>query len=152
MEFKPVVFRIGKEEYGVDINVVRGIEKVMQVVPVPNANRIIKGIINLRGSIIPICSLRRKFGKEDIPYNEDTKFIIVKTETLSIGLEVDSVGDIQNVEENNIFPVPGILVSEDTEYYKNIVNVSGRLIVMLDVDKLLKEEEMKALQKTVESL
>ena len=152
MEFKPVVFRIGKEEYGVDINVVRGIEKVMQVVPVPNANRIIKGIINLRGSIIPICSLRRKFGKEDIPYNEDTKFIIVTTETLSIGLEVDSVGDIQNVEENNIFPVPGILVSEDTEYYKNILNVNGRLIVMLDVDKLLKEEEMKALQKTVESL
>lgn len=61
-------------------------------------------------------------------------------------------GDIQNVEENNIFPVPSILVSEDTEYYKNILNVNGRLIVMLDVDKLLKEEEMKALQKTVESL
>ena len=55
-------------------------------------------------------------------------------------------------KENNIFPVPGILVSEDTEYYKNILNVNGRLIVMLDVDKLLKEEEMKALQKTVESL
>ncbi len=152
MEFKPVVFHVGREEYGVDINTVRGIEKVIPIVPVPNTNSTIKGIINLRGAIIPICSLRRKFGKGDIEYTEDTKFIVVKTDTLLIGLEVDSVGEIQNVESNNVFEVPEILLSEDTGYYSKIVNMDGRLIVMLDADKLFKQEEMKDLEKTIAEL
>lgn len=152
VEFKPVVFYVGNEEYGVDINIVRGIEKVIPVVPVPNTNNIIKGIINLRGSIVPICSLRRKFGKEDAEYTDDTKFIIVKTETLLIGLEVDCVGEIQNVESKDIFDVPSILLSEETRYYNKVINVGGRLIVMLDINKIFKENEIKALEKTVSEL
>lgn len=152
MEFKPVVFNVGNEEYGVDISIVRGIEKVLFVVPVPNTNPIIKGIINLRGDIIPICSLRRKFGQPDAVYTEDTKFIIVKTERLLIGLEVDSVGEIQNVEESQIFEMPKVLQTEDTSYYSNIINMNGRLIVMLNINQLMNAEEFDALEETISKL
>lgn len=152
MEFKPVVFNVGNEEYGVDISIVRGIEKVLSVVPVPNTNPIIKGIINLRGDIIPICSLRRKFGQPDAVYTEDTKFIIVKTERLLIGLEVDSVGEIQNVEESQIFEMPKVLQTEDTSYYSNIINMNGRLIVMLNINQLMNAEEFDALEETISKL
>lgn len=152
MEFKPVVFRVGNEEYGVDIIIVRGIEKVIPIVPIPNSNNVIKGIINLRGAIVPICSLRRKFGKPDMEYTEDTKFIIVKSDDLLLGLEVDSVGEIQNIDEDNIFDVPRILISEGTRYYSKIINIDGCLIVMLDVNKIFKAEEIKELEKTVSEL
>lgn len=152
MEFKPVVFNVGNEEYGVDITIVRGIEKVIPIVPVPNANPIVKGIINLRGDIIPICSLRRKFGKEDVPYTDDTKFIIVKTEKLLIGLEVDAVGEIQNVEENHIFDMPKVLQTEDTKYYDSVINMNGRLIIMLNINQLMNSEEFDALEETISKL
>lgn len=152
MEFKPVVFYIGEEQYGIDINIVRGIEKTMQVVPMPNANPIIKGIINLRGDVVPICSLRRKFNKPDKEYDDDTKFIIVKTDTLLLGLEVDAVGDIQNIEEKDIFDVPKIVVTDTTQYYSNVINKNGKLIVMLDINKLMSDSEMKVLEETIQSL
>jgi purine-binding chemotaxis protein CheW len=152
MEFKPVVFYVGNEEYGVDITIVRGIEKVVPIVPVPNSNPIIKGIINLRGDIIPICSLRRKFGLPDVEHTDDTKFIIVKTDTILIGLEVDSVGEIQNVEESHIFEMPKVLKTEDTKYYSNVINMNGRLIVMLNINELMNSEEFAALEETISKM
>ncbi|MBQ3584376.1 MAG: chemotaxis protein CheW [Lachnospiraceae bacterium] len=152
VEFKPVVFKVGKEEYGVNINIVRGIEKVLPIVPMHNANKNIKGIINLRGDIIPIYSLRRKFGLPEAEYTEETKFIIAKTDEFLIGLEVDSVGEIQNVEAENIFGIPKIIASADIEYYENILNVNGRIIVMIDVSKLLNKEEAKLLQDAIKKM
>lgn len=152
MEFKPVVFYIGNEEYGVDINIVRGIEKVIPVVPMPNTNPIIRGIINLRGDIIPIISLRRKFGKEDRPYDDNTKFIIVKTETLLVGIEVDAVGEIQNVEPQNIFDIPKILDSDDTKYYDKVINKDGRLVVVLDINNIMKGNEFEELEETISQM
>lgn len=152
VEFKPVVFKLGKEEYGVEINIVQGIENVLPVVPMHNSDKNIKGIINLRGDIIPIYSLRTKFGLPDIPYTEDTKFIIARTEDLLIGLEVDSVGEIQNVDESNIFDVPKIVMNPEIEYYKKVINVDGRIIIMIDVSKLLNEEETKMLNDAIKDL
>ena len=104
MEIKPVVFKIGNEEYGVDISIVQGIEKVLPVVPMHNVNRNIKGIINLRGEVIPLYSLRRKFGLPEAAYTDDTKFVIAQEGDLKIAIEVDSVGEIQTIEEKNVFP------------------------------------------------
>lgn len=148
-EFKSVVFSVGQQEYGVDINFVRGIEKVIQIVPVPNSNPCIKGIINLRGDVVPIFSLRKKFGLDDIAATEDTKFIIVKTDKILIGLEVDKVGEIQNVEEKSIFQMPEIVISKDTDYYNKVINNQGKLIIMLDVCKLLTDEEFDNLEKVI---
>lgn|SRR5574344_1724476 len=151
-EFKPVVFKVGNQEYGVDINYVRGIEKTIPIIPVPNSNACIKGIINLRGSVVPIFSLRRKFGLEDVPNTEDTKFIIVKTDKLLIGLEVDLVGEIQNVEEKNVFQMPEIVVTSETQYYGKVINVNGKLVIMLDVSKLLTDKEFDNLEKSISDI
>lgn len=152
MEFKPVVFNVGSEEYGVDISIVRGIEKAIPIVSVPNNNSIIKGIINLRGDIIPICSLRRKFNLPDVVNEEDTLFIIVKTDKLNIGLEVDSVGDIQNIEENQIFEMPTVLKTDDTKYYGDVINMNGRLIIMLDINQIMSTDEFDALEQTISKM
>lgn len=152
LEFKPVVFSLGKEEYGVNINIVQGIENVLPIVPLHNGNQNIKGIINLRGDIIPVYSLRKKFGLPEVSYTEKTKFIITKSEDLLIALEVDNVGDIQNVDEENIFDIPKIIMNQDIAYYDKIINVNNRIILMLDVSKLLNEEETKVLNDAIKDM
>lgn len=153
VEFKPVVFRLGNEEYGVDINIVRGIENLLPIVPMHNINENIKGIINLRGSVIPVYSLRKKFGMAEATYTEDAKFIIAKAgEDMRIALEVDMVEDIQNIADENIHPIPRIITTSKTEYYDKIININGRMIVMLDVSKLLDEDEKEKLQKAIEKI
>ncbi|MBQ3544806.1 MAG: purine-binding chemotaxis protein CheW [Lachnospiraceae bacterium] len=153
VEFKPVVFRLGMEEYGVDINVVRGIENPLQIVPIHNINKNIKGIINLRGSIIPVYSLRTKFNMPEATYMADAKFIIVKaSDDMLIALEVDMVEDIQNIADENIHQIPKIISTSTTAYYDKIINLNGRLIVMLDVSKLLDEGEKEELQKAIEKI
>lgn len=153
VEFKPVVFKLGEEEYGVDITVVQGIENVLPIVPIHNINENIKGIINLRGKVIPVYSLRKKFGMPNVSYTDDTKFIIAKAgDDITIALEVDMVEDIQNIKEENIHAVPKIIVTKTTEYYNKLININGRIIVMLDVSKLMKEEEVEELQKAIENI
>ena len=109
-EFKPVVFKVGNEYYGVDINLVRGIEKMIQVVSIPNSNPNIKGIINLRGDVIPVYSLREKFNLEPMNESEENQFIIVKVDDMLLALEVDKVDEIQNISEEMIFDVPIIII------------------------------------------
>lgn len=153
VEFKPVVFKLGEEEYGVDIVSVRGIENVLPIVPIHNVNENIKGIINLRGSVIPVYSLRKKFGMPQLDYTDETKFIIAKSdEDMRIALEVDKVEDIQNIIEENVHEVPKIIHSKKTEYYDKIININGRIIVMIDVSKLLDEEETAKIQKAIENI
>ena len=151
-ELKPVVFKVGNEEYGVDIGIVRGIEKVLPVTPIHKANQNVKGIINLRGEVIPLYSLRRKFDMPDAQYTDNTKFIVIKTETLYLALEVDEVGEIQAVPESNIFELPKILRTENTTHYDGVIDINNRIVVMLNVDKLLTREEKAQLQDALEEL
>lgn len=151
-EMKPVVFKVGNEEYGVDIGIVRGIEKVLPVTPIHKANRNVKGIINLRGEVIPLYSLRRKFDMPDAQYTDNTKFIVIKTEKLLMALEVDEVGEIQGIPENNIFEIPKILRTKDTKHYDKIVDVNNRIVVMLNVNQLLTKEETDELKDALDEL
>lgn len=151
-EFKPVVFKVGNEEYGVDINMVRGIEKVIQVVPIPNSNKNVKGIINMRGDVIPVYSLRSKFKLESIPYTEDTKFIIVKVNDILLALEVDKVDEIQNISDSMIFDVPAIVKSRDTDYADKIISGKDRIIIVIDIHNLMTEMEMKELSDMVQDM
>lgn len=152
MEFTPVVFTVGNQEYGVDIGLVRGIEKVQEIVRVPNSNPDIKGIINLRGDIIPIYSLRHHFKMDEVQQTEETKFIVVNTHGLLIALEVESVEEIHRVEESMLYDIPVIVKSEDTEYIDRVLNVNGRLILILNIDNLLTSEEAEKVQKMVNDI
>lgn len=152
MEFKPVVFTVGNQEYGVDIELVRGIEVVQDIVRVPNSNPDIKGIINLRGDVIPIYSLRHHFNMEEVQHTDETKFIVVNTKGVVIALEVEEVKEIHNVDESMIYEVPLIVKSEDTGYVDKVININGRLILLLNIDNLLSAEEAESIKKMVDDI
>lgn len=151
-EFKPVVFRIGEQTFGVDINYVCGIENVINIVPIPNANRHIKGIINLRGNVIPLFSLRSKFNMEPRPYDENTKFIITRVDGVFLAIEVDGVEEIQNVTNDMIQSIPKLVQSEETNYAEKVLNVKGKLIIIIDVCNLLNEQEMQNITDLIQDM
>lgn len=149
-DFKPVVFKLENELYGLDINRVQGIEKEQQVVSVPNTANYIKGIMNLRGDVIPVYSLRKKFGMADTT-STDTQYIIVRTNGALLALEVDSVDEIHNVESEDIHMVPSIVNSVDTRYFDRVLKTERGLIITIDIDKLLSDEEVQQIEQMRES-
>lgn len=141
---KPVVFNLNEELYGVDINLVQGIEKEQQIVRVPNTVSYIKGIINLRGEIIPVYDLKRKFNiaSDD---NADMQYIIVRVRNSFIALEVDGVKEIHEVLNEDLFEMPSIVNSSNTSYFDRVIRSGKTLIIVINVDNLLTEDEIKKL-------
>ena len=150
MAFKPVVFKLNNEVYGVDISHVNGIEREQMVIRVPNTSATIKGIINLRGEVIPVINLKAKFGAQG-QETTDTELIIINLETGKIALEVDGVEEIQNIDEANIVDMPVIALGEGVEYFEKIAKVNNQLIIMINPHKLLSEAEAGNVEMLVES-
>ncbi|MGN0375867.1 MAG: chemotaxis protein CheW [Butyrivibrio sp.] len=140
MVFQAVVFKLNEERYGVDINYVNGIEREQTVIRVPNTSSTIKGIINLRGEVIPVINLKAKFGA---PYEDKdkTELIIVNLKKGRLALEVDGVDEIHNIDAENIVDMPLIAKGEGVEYFDRIAKVNGKLIIMINPQKLLSETE-----------
>lgn len=147
---KPVVFRLGNEMYGVDINLVQSIEKDLSVVPVPNSQFYIRGIVNMRNEVIPVYSLARKFGRAQESTADST--IIISLSGLKLALEVDEVLEIHDIKESSIVNMPSMLIKEDTRYLDRVANVDGKLIVLLDVECLLTNDEVEGVKKITEEL
>ncbi len=141
-ELKPVIFKLHGEKYGVDINLVMGIEKEQKIVAVPNAPENIKGIINLRGVIVPVYNLAKKFGFADIA-DEDSQLIITKIGEMLIAVEVEGVEEISDIPSSAISGVPTIIKGGKTAYIKEIAKFQDHLIIILDVQELLSEEEQR---------
>lgn len=145
---KPIVFRVGNELYGVDIQHVNAIEKDQSIVRVPNASSSIKGIINLRGDIIPVYSLREKFNLPQSP--NPTKLIIARLPDLKLAIEVDEVEEINDLSADQITEFPRLAQSEDTKYFTHVVNTNGRLILIIDIRNLLTIEETQDAKQLIE--
>jgi len=148
---KQIIFKIGRGFYGIDVSKVMGIEKDIQEVSIPNAPACIKGIINLRGDVIPVFSLREKFNM-DANENIDTReLIIAKSQGVVIAIEVDLVKEIAELEEEKIGKVPSIVRNENTNYIQSIAHVEEELVLVLNLDGLLDTEQADHLQKIVEA-
>ena len=150
-DFKPVVFKLDEELYGLDILRVQGIERDQQVVRVPNTASYIKGIMNLRGNVIPVYSLRKKFNLPDTA-NTDIQYIIVSANGNLLALEVDAVDEIHAVEDENVHVVPTIVNSAQTRYFDKVLKTNRGLIITIDIDKLLSDEEIQQIQQMKEDL
>jgi purine-binding chemotaxis protein CheW len=148
---KQAIFMLGDREYGLDIMEVNIIEKFMPIEPVANFPANLKGIIRLRGDIIPVYSLRRKFGLEDIEQNEDTRFIITSSNGLTIAYEIDKMNEIIQFEENQLYDTPSIIKSKDTSYIKQVASIDDRLILILDNDGILTGEDQDKIKAVVKS-
>ncbi len=138
---KIAVFKVGEEEYGFDIMDVNTIENYMDIEPKAKLSKNFKGVINLRGDVIPVYSLRRKFNLEDIPASDSTRFIITTSNGNLIAYEIDQMSEIIQFEGDQIFEVPDVVKSKDTSYMKKITSLDDRLITILNGDGILSEEE-----------
>jgi len=142
-EKKYLVFRIGDEEFGADIQKITTIiEKNMPITRVPKTPDYIVGVINLRGDIIPIMDLRKKFNLPEINDTEDTRIIIIHIEDVLIGLIVDSVAEVVNLSEESVESINNFSSNLSIDYIFGVGKVDGRIITILNLENLIKLEEI----------
>jgi purine-binding chemotaxis protein CheW len=147
VELKVVVFSIGNEEYGVEVDKVRTIEKMLPYTRVPKTPAFVKGVINLRGVIVPIIDLRSRFGLEETAYTSNTRLIIVSAADLEVGLIVDSANDVINVDSDRIEQPPEVVGGIRAKYLQGIVKMDqSRLLVLMNLQEVLNKSELIQLQ------
>lgn len=144
-----LTFIVAGEEYGVDILCVQEIRGWESATPIPNAPAHIKGVINLRGTIVPIIDLRQCFGIESIEYTPITVVIVLKVHTENgeriMGTVVDAVSDVYSLSEDDMRAAPDIGSSLNTEFIKGLVNVDEKMVILLNIDKLLSVEDIQSI-------
>jgi purine-binding chemotaxis protein CheW len=144
-----LTFKLGNETYGIQINKVREILTYPVVTPIPDASLWVKGVINLRGEVAPIIDLRVRFNiNQDPIYTPRTIVIAVKTiDSRMIGLVVDEVSDMENVDLDKLYPAPDMGTSIAPEYLKGLFKKNDKMIVILDIDRILNKDEMQRLSR-----
>ncbi|AOY78425.1 chemotaxis protein CheW [Clostridium formicaceticum] len=135
-----VVFQLDEEYYGIAIHLVETIEKVSEITRLPNAPYYVKGVINLRGEVIPVVDLRKRFKMEEKPLTEESRIIILSLDEMIVGILVDSSSEVITMEKEDIENANNIISAFEDDYIKGIGKVEGRIIVILDILKILKQE------------
>ncbi|MFS2224818.1 chemotaxis protein CheW [Pantoea sp. B65] len=138
-----LVFTLGDEEYGIDILKVQEIRGYDQVTRIANTPQFIKGVTNLRGVIVPIIDLRIKFDQPDVDYNDNTVVIVLNLERRVVGIVVDGVSDVLSLTQEQIRPSPEFAVTMSTEYLTGLGALGERMLILVDIEKLLSSEEME---------
>ena len=148
-EGKYLTFELANEEYGIGILKVKEIIGMMPVTSVPQTPEFLKGVINLRGKVIPVVDLRLKFGMEEMDYTERTCIIVVEIERgnsfILIGIIVDSVSEVLNIKNEEIEAAPTLGAKANTDYILGIAKMEGGVKVLLDIDRVLGQQELEML-------
>jgi purine-binding chemotaxis protein CheW len=134
-----VVFRLDTEEYGADINKVTIIERPMNITRVPMTPPYIKGVINLRGEIIPVMSLRLKLGLNEIDEDDNTRIIILNVDNVTFGIIVDSVSEVMQFDDFQIEGVGSIISDKALDYISGIAKAKDKLVTIINLEKLIAE-------------
>ena len=150
-EGKYLTFTLAEEEYGIGILEIKEIIGMMPITSVPQTPEFVKGVINLRGKVIPVIDLRLRFGMGEIDYTERTCIIVVEIDghagTVLIGIVVDSVSEVLNVKGDEIEDTPTFGTKLDTEYILGMAKMKGGVKILLDIDRVLSSKEIAALEK-----
>ncbi len=144
-----VTFSIGSEEFGVDILKVIEIIRTMEITKVPKAPAFVEGVINLRGLVIPIIDLRRRFGLAEKAGDSDTRIIVIEINGMSVGFVVDSVSEVLRIPANTVEPAPPVVAGVDSDYISGVGKLEDRLLILLDLDKLLSADDLESLGASV---
>jgi purine-binding chemotaxis protein CheW len=148
---KYLTFRLSNEEYGIGILKIKEIIGMMPVTSVPQTPDFVKGVVNLRGKVIPVMDLRLKFSMKSADYTERTCIIVVEIEgkkgNILIGLVVDSVSEVLNISQNDIEKTPSFGANLDTKYIQGMAKMEGGVKILLDIDRILSTSEITVLDK-----
>lgn len=141
-EHQHVTFLIGDETYGVGVGKVKEIIGMAEITHVPNTAHFMEGVINLRGSVVPVVDMRKRFQMEPKKYDAFTVIIIVEVKERLIGMIVDSVSDVINIPVSSIQSTPHFTSKIETDFIEGIGQMGEYLVIILDVDRILSEEEI----------
>lgn len=145
LEGKYLTFILNHEEYGLEILKVREIIGLMDITPVPQTPAFMKGIINLRGKVIPVVDQRLKFGMPEAEYTKETCIIVVNIDNRLMGIIVDTVSEVLDINAKDIEPAPSLGSSIKTDFILGMGKIKGKVKILLDVDKVLSLEELALL-------
>jgi purine-binding chemotaxis protein CheW len=146
-----VSFKIGSEEFGVDILKVQEINRMLEVTRVPNAPEHVDGVINLRGKVIPIINLRRRFGMERKERDKDTRIVVVELSGKVVGFVVDAVSEVLRIPRSVTEPPPSLVAGIEAEYITAVGKLEDRLLILLDLEKILSGDEKESLETLTEA-
>lgn len=136
-----IVFQLSDKEYGVSVSDVLSIEKVEHITRVPGTKNYIKGVINLRGVILPIVDLRCRFNLPEQSYSEHTRIIITKKDEKEVGLIVDTANDVMDIATSELEPPPEVVGTESVDYIQAVAKIDQRILILIDLAKVLNIEE-----------
>ena len=128
-----VVFKLGREEYGVSILQVQEIKKMTDITRVPHTPDYLKGVINLRGSVLPVVDLKKRLNLPPEEYTDDTRIIIVKVEEIIVGMIVDAVSEVTAINQENIEPPQAVVSGVESNYLSGVGKMDNRLLILLNL-------------------
>lgn len=140
-----VSFRLGEAEYGVEITKVREIILLDQITRLPQTPEYIRGLINLRSTVIPILDLRLRFGLPPQAPTDETRIMVINVGTKTLGIIVDEVSEVLRIAPDQIAPPPAAVTGPGREYLTGLAKLDRGLLILLDIEKILGQEEMDAL-------
>ena len=143
-----VSFNIGHEEFGLDIQRIQEINRMVEITRVPNSPEFVSGVINLRGKVIPIIDLRKRFGFPPKESDRNTRIIVVELGGMVVGFVVDSVSEVLRIPKNITEPPPSIIAGIGSEYITAVAKLDNRLLILLDLERVLKDKEKQELEST----
>jgi purine-binding chemotaxis protein CheW len=149
-DLQVVGFRIGTETYGVRIGSVREIVRVPEITSVPSAPDLIEGVINLRGKIIPVMDLRKRFGQTEILPDKKNRILVVELDNKLLGLIVNAASEVLKISPADIEAPSSVFAEGESSYVVGVGKLKGRLIILLDITRLLHRPEYKRLEEVAE--
>lgn len=136
-EIQLVVFKLGREDYGVSILQVQEIKRIMDITRVPHAPDFIKGVINLRGSVLPVIDLKKRLGLPPGDYTDNTRIIIIKVEEIVVGIIVDAVSEVTAIEQSSIEATQSVVSGVNAQYLSGVGKLADRLIILLNLETIV---------------
>jgi purine-binding chemotaxis protein CheW len=142
-ELQIVGFRIGRETFGLPISQVHEIVRPPEVTNVPHAPEYVEGVMNLRGRIVPVIDLRKRFGGGSEETSRKTRVLVVNVDSRAVGLLVDSASEVLRISEAQIEPPPNVFTDDATNYVTGVAKYQGRLIILVDLKRILESGELR---------
>jgi purine-binding chemotaxis protein CheW len=141
-----VSFSLAKELYGIEITKVREIILITEITRIPETPDFLKGLINLRSTVIPVIDLRVRFGLPEADLTDDSRIMVLQASGKTIGIVVDAVSEVLRVNRDEIAPPPPTVAGLGRDYLSGLVRLDNRLLILLDIDKIFDEDELSAIK------
>jgi purine-binding chemotaxis protein CheW len=143
MEKQLVIFSLSNEYFGIDISTVEGIVKIQEITKIPEMPEFMEGVTNLRGEVLPVINLERRFGIPPHKTNNESRIVVVNVGKMKVGMIVESVSEVLTIDDTQVEPAPALVTSLNSRFITGIARVEKRLVILLDLGLVLSAEDIE---------